>query len=71
MSIGNPTSFFRPVLDLGQQGARPFDIRHHGWFIGVVDVNASGTTQPVLSRAPEMRVITNWFEELKQRVPVK
>jgi len=71
VTIGRPTSFFRPVIDLGPQSPRPFDIRRDGTFVGVVDVVAGGGAQPIVARAPEMRVITNWFDELKQRVPVK
>jgi serine/threonine-protein kinase len=43
---------------------RAFDVLPDGRFVGLV-----GTTDA--SADPEFRVVLNWFEELKQRVPIK
>jgi hypothetical protein len=48
---------------------RNYDITPAGKFVALVDPrepDASGT-----SAAPEIRVVLDWFEELKQRVPTK
>jgi hypothetical protein len=45
---------------------RAFDILPDGRFIGLT--NGSG---PEVARAPQLRIVLNWTEELKQRVPVK
>jgi serine/threonine protein kinase len=47
-------------------GPRNYDILPDGRFIGVVP---AGQTQSL--GAPQMNVVLNWFEELKQRVPVR
>jgi len=43
---------------------RAFDMLPDGRFVGLV-----GSTEAPAD--PEFRVILNWFEELKQRVPIK
>ena len=47
----------------------PHDITPDGKFIWLVD--ASEQTQSGTAAAPEIRVVLNWFEELKARVPTK
>ena len=37
-------------------------------FIAVADAAPNGSAAPT---APQIRVVINWFEELKQRVPTK
>ena len=46
---------------------RAWDILPDGRFIGIT----AGAEERTRSSLPEMRVVLNWFEELKQRVPVK
>jgi serine/threonine-protein kinase len=71
-SIGKPALFVRGTRDGGPQFERPFDIGPDGRFIGVLDVVESGAAaDAALVRAQELRVVTNWFDELKQRVPIK
>jgi hypothetical protein len=50
--------------------ARPFDIGADGRIIGIANVTSGGERAGDSAQA-EMRVIVNWFDELKQRVPVK
>jgi hypothetical protein len=45
---------------------RAWDILPDGRFIGIVSASADATRSP----PAEMRLIINWFEELKQKVPV-
>ncbi len=45
---------------------RPFDMLPDGRLIGLVPVDDSGGTA-LASR--EIKVVLNWMEELKQRVP--
>ena len=47
---------------------RNYDITPSGKFVALVDPPEQG--RPGTSAAPEIRVVINWFEELKQRVPV-
>ena len=53
----------------------PTDVRSHDIstdgrrFIGLVDGSAAGSAG--VNTAPQMQVVLNWFEALKQRVPIK
>ena len=47
---------------------RNHDIARDGKFITVADAAPNGSGAPT---APQIRVVLNWFEELKERVPVK
>jgi Tol biopolymer transport system component len=64
--------FGNPVRVDGQRinepaGARNYDIAKDGkTFLGIVETDGTGA-----SDAGEIRVVLNWFEELRQRVPVK
>jgi hypothetical protein len=53
----------------GRTNERNHDILPDGRFIGVVV--ASGSGQAATSTRPEVHVVLNWIEELKQRVPVR
>jgi serine/threonine-protein kinase len=48
-----------------RSAGRSYDVFRDGSFVGVVESN--GTEQ---AGAEEIRVVLNWFEELKQRVPL-
>jgi hypothetical protein len=48
---------------------RNYDLTPDGKILGLVD--ASERTQSGNPDAPEFRVVLNWFEELKARVPAK
>jgi hypothetical protein len=56
------------AIALGPTSPRNYDVTPDGRFLGVV---AAGQTQPAGSTAPQIQVVLNWFEELKQRVPTK
>ena len=47
---------------------RNYDLTPSGKFVALVDPQEQ--TRSGTSAAPEIRVVLNWFEELKQRVPV-
>jgi serine/threonine-protein kinase len=71
VAIGNPVSV--PVAVLMQINAptspRTFDLAPDGKIIALV---APATAdQPSAAVAPQIRIVINWFEELKARVPVK
>ncbi len=68
ITFGTPTRF--PSSATGERLSgepRAFDIMADGRFIGLVNVADDQTR----ASSSEIRVILNWFEELKQRVPVK
>jgi hypothetical protein len=48
---------------------RAFDVLPDGRFVGLVEPAGSESITGAL--VAEMRVVLNWFEELKTRVPVK
>ena len=67
-SFTPPVAVPRPFGISGPSSPRTFDFLPDGRLIGV------GSTVPSASGAPsqsEIRVVLNWFEELKARVPVK
>jgi hypothetical protein len=53
-------------LVFGSTRPRTFDILPDGRFIGVAN-----ETMLEEATAPRIEVVLNWFEELKQRVPVR
>ena len=83
-TFGNPVAVFPkptfkfplPVAGFSREGAsiensvlteRSYDIMPDGKrFIGVVEIGPSGSGA---SAAPQIQVVLNWQEELKQRVP--
>ena len=79
MSVSTQPSFTfgNPVLVLKRHGwrdggpfmEREYDVTPDGKrFIAVADAAHSQPGAPV---APQIQVVLNWFEELKQRVPTK
>ncbi len=68
VTFGNLVPVPRPFLMFGPGAAREYDITPDGKrFVGVV---AAGQTQSGAPATPQIQVVLNWFEELKQRVPV-
>jgi hypothetical protein len=49
---------------------RAFDILPDGKFIGLVSGPENDAPSPPVVGS-EIRIVLNWFEELKQRVPTK
>ena len=70
-SFGNPVPVPRKFMTGGssQLNVTNYDLTPDGEILGLVSTseqNQSGTPA-----APEFRVVLNWFEELKQRVPAR
>jgi hypothetical protein len=71
-SFGNPVPGPRKFTSAGNSGQanfRNYDLTADGKILGLVD--ASEQTHSGNTDAPEFRVVLNWFEELKARVPAK
>ena len=51
--------------------ARPFDAGPDGKIVGISNVTNAGDREGNVTPGSEMRVIVNWFEELKQRMPAR
>jgi len=66
-AISSPTVFPSKLLG-GPSGPRRFDVLPDGRIIGVVNANSSQSDVPLAS---QIEVVLNWFEELKERVPVR
>ena len=67
VAFSNPTNVPRPFQTGPPQVRRPFDMMPNGKFVALATPGQTGAT---LSQV-EIHVVLNWFEELKQRVPVK
>ena len=66
-TFGTPARFPSSVTgDRPANQPRAWDILPDGRFIGIV----SGTEDETRSSTSEIRLVLNWFEELKQKVPV-
>ena len=70
-SFGNPVSIPRVFsVSNGQTEVRSHDISADGKrFIGLVNASAAGPAGT--TSTPQLQVVLNWFEDLKQRVPLK
>ena len=67
----NPRSLQLPADTLMYQGYRDFDITRNGdKFVIIVPDQRKTTNRPAVAPIPRIDVVLNWFEELKQRVPV-
>jgi hypothetical protein len=67
VTFGTPVRFPASVTgDRVSSEPRAWDMLLDGRFIGITST-AEGALRDFL---PEMRLVLNWFEELKQRVPV-
>ena len=68
-TFGNPVPVPSGFLGRPQNAERNYDITRDGKrFLGVV---VAGSTAAAATAAPQIRVVLNWFEELKARVPTK
>jgi serine/threonine-protein kinase len=56
----------RPALPNG--AVRGYDVLRDGRILGLLPASTDGTSETSVN---EIHVVSNWFEELKQRVPVK
>lgn len=58
----------KPFMSAGSNVERPYDVARDGKrFLGLLAAGAASTA----SSRPELRVVLNWFDELKARAPVK
>jgi serine/threonine-protein kinase len=67
-TFGNPVALPRPFSTGPPQTRRQFDLMPDGRFLGLA---TPGQTETGTGATLEVRVVLNWFEELKQRVPIK
>jgi dipeptidyl aminopeptidase/acylaminoacyl peptidase len=65
-AFGNPTPVRQSVENYAPGLPRPFDLTADGNLIGLVPAEQSETGIPA---NPQIYVVLNWFEELKQRAP--
>jgi len=68
LTFGSAMTFASPVQDRVSVERRDFDIFPDGRFIGIVSTDRADTSA---QSAAEIRVVLNWLEELKTRVPIK
>ena len=70
-AFGNPVESQATAFTQGIRfsDVRNYDITPAGTFVALVDPRERDVS--ATSAAPEIQVVLNWFEELKQRVPVK
>jgi Tol biopolymer transport system component len=66
-TFSNPTPVTKAFLDAGPGSPRTFDLMRDQRIVGVVDAASTESS----NAQPEVRIVMNWFEELKQRVPTK
>jgi serine/threonine-protein kinase len=70
-AFGNPVEAYATAFTQRYRvgDVRNYDITPAGKFVALVDPREPGVSGT--SAAPEIQVVLNWFEELKQRVPTK
>jgi hypothetical protein len=70
VAFGNPLNIPARVT-AGRTSAqmRAHDILPDGRFVGLIP-DSGPNSSDLVSPGPEMRIVLNWFEELKRRVPV-
>jgi len=67
LTFGRPVTLPRPATrDKVSTDFREYDIMPDGKLLSSV-----AAAEETANAAPQIRVITNWFEELRQRVPIK
>jgi serine/threonine-protein kinase len=66
-SVGGVTQVPRPFINAPPSAERTYDTMPDGRILGL-QVNVGQDGKPI---APRIQVVLNWFEELKQRVPLK
>ena len=73
-AFGNPTPITIPPYwwDSFNDVARQYDVEADGQrFVGLILAGSATSNDASASTNPEIRVVLNWFEELKARVPNK
>jgi len=60
------------VLDHSTGDEQPWDIHPDGKrFLMIKPPTSASTAPPAAGPRPKINIVLNWFEELKQRAPVK
>jgi serine/threonine-protein kinase len=67
-AFGNPVPLPRPFPGAGPTLRRPYDITPDGRFVSTIAAGRSVSGRPT---DPQIQVVLNWTEELKQRVPTR
>jgi Tol biopolymer transport system component len=68
-AFSNPTTMARSVfIDGGPPTVRNYDAARDGRIMAVIP---AAQVQSEAARAPQIQVVLNWFEDVKQRVPLK
>ena len=67
-SFGPPVVVPRPFQTGPPNTRRPFDMMPDGRFLALA---APGQVESATGATTDVRVVLNWFEELKARVPIK
>jgi hypothetical protein len=67
-SFGDPVIITRPFLNAPPTMERTYDMSRDGKRILGLRTDVGSDGRPL---APQVRVVLNWFEELKARVPLK
>ena len=71
LSIGEPRELFRGTVSPGGSPRARYTVTADGTqFLMSADQVASGETATGGSGGPQVTVVLNWFEELKERVPI-
>jgi hypothetical protein len=72
-TLGTPKVLFRgSFIGPGAFDGTPWDIHPNGKkFLMIKPPASTGAAPTAASPQPKINVVLNWFEELKQRVPVK
>jgi hypothetical protein len=66
-AFGSPMPVKQVLQNVGPAIPRQYDVMPDGRLLGRMPVDQSTTGTPI---TPQIHVVLNWFEELKQRVPV-
>ena len=69
-NAGNPTKVFEAAYLVPNNGVT-YDVSPDGKRFLMIKGRAAEATQPLTQPSMPMVVVVNWFEELKNRVPVK
>ena len=71
-AVGHPSVLNRgPMWFAGRTSMRPVDMAPDGRILGEIDADQGRTGLSSTQQMQQIRVVLNWFEELKQRVPVR
>jgi hypothetical protein len=70
-TISKPVLRVRAGIAMPWPAQRSYDVLPDGRLLGIVALADNGTTTQFYALTPRIRIVENWFEELKQRVPGK